>query len=87
MASGSPVVDNKGRAVAVNSAGSYITGLSAATVAEEPGANGNQKIVNRELPRIRTGFAYGQRVDLVMDMLEGQVQKIDWESVKPFLVD
>ncbi|MCC7063091.1 MAG: FHA domain-containing protein [Planctomycetes bacterium] len=51
-ASGSPVIDARGKVIAINSAGNYMS-LGKA--------------------RVSVGGAYGQRVDLLQDLLEGRV--------------
>lgn len=64
-ASGSPLFDAKGRVVGLNSAGSYV--LMAAGVGSST--------------RVRTGIAFGQRVDLLQDLLDGNSMLITVQDV------
>ena len=64
-ASGSPIFNDRGEVIAVNSAGSYVFFKKGQ---EDP------------ILRVRTGVAYGQRVDLVHDLLNGAGQVIGYKD-------
>lgn len=80
-ASGSPVLDASGRVIGLNSAGSYLVFDRVVATPDrdaKPNPDGSRpvRLVNEEAPRIRTGFAYAQRVDTLRDLLNGNAFEV-----------
>jgi len=63
-ASGSPVFNRQGHVIGLNSAGNYLS------VSEDAVTHG--AISNNGTMRIKTGTAYGQRIDFLYEILAGQ---------------
>jgi hypothetical protein len=71
-ASGSPVLNEFGNVIALNSAGDYIHNVVQA-VAAKAGEGGK---TTSEPIRVGIGFKYGQRVDMLRELMDGSADRL-----------